>query len=103
MDYLVVDLETGEKRHTDAAPDLSRGICRTKELRLRRIPRGTFAMGTLVEIREKNGEGSAWLARVGAPLRRGEGGPGRRGNPLHQIFSGKFRRPGLQSPLVGLE
>ena len=67
MDYLVVDLETGEKRHTDAAPDLSRGICRTKELRLRRIPKGTFAMGTLVEIREENGEGSAWLARVGAP------------------------------------
>ncbi len=54
MDYLVVDLETGEKRHTDAAPDLSRGICRTKELRLRRIPKGTFAMGTLVESREKN-------------------------------------------------
>ena len=67
MDYLVVDLETGEKRHTDAAPDLSRGICRTKELRLRRIPKGTFAMGTLVEIREENGEGSAWLARVCAP------------------------------------
>ena len=75
MDYLVVDLETGEKRHTDAAPDLSRGICRTKELRLRRIPKGTFAMGTLVEIREENGEGSAWLARVGAPLRRGGGSP----------------------------
>lgn len=54
MDYLVVDLETGEKRHTDAAPDLSRGICRTKELRLRRIPKGTFTMGTLVENREKN-------------------------------------------------
>lgn len=54
MDYLVVDLETGEKRHTDAAPDLSLGICRTKELRLRRIPKGTFTMGTLVEIREEN-------------------------------------------------
>ena len=29
-------------------------------------------MGTLVENREENGEGSAWLARVGAPLRRVE-------------------------------
>ena len=67
MDYLVVDLETGEKRPTDAAPDLSLGICRTKELRLRRIPRGTFTMGTLVGSWEENGEGSAWLARVGAP------------------------------------
>ena len=67
MDYLVVDLETGEKRHTDAAPDLSRDTCRTKELWLRFIPKGTFAMGTLVEIREENGEGSAWLPRVGAP------------------------------------
>ena len=104
MDYLVVDLETGEKRHTDAAPDLSRGICRTKELRLRRIPKGTFAMGTLVEIREENGEGSAWLARLGAPLRRAvPAPPGRRGKTLHQIFSGKFLQPGLQSPLVGLE
>ena len=44
MDYLVVDLETGEKRPTDAAPDLSRDTCRTKELWLRRIPKGTFTM-----------------------------------------------------------
>ena len=90
MDYLVVDLETGEKRHTDAAPDLSRGICRTRELRLRRIPKGTFTMGTLVESREKNGEGSAWLARVGAPLSRVEGGPGRAEKPFISFFPEKF-------------
>ena len=66
--------------------------------------RGHYAVGfRWVGSREENGEGSARLARVGAPLRRGARGPGRRGNPLHQIFSGKFRRPGLQSPLVGLE
>ncbi len=87
MDYLVVDLEAGEKRHMDAAPDLSRGICRTKELWLRFNPKGTFTMGTLVEIREENGEGSAWLARLGAPLRRAvPGPPGRRGKTPSSVF-----------------
>ena len=91
MDYLSVDLETGEKRHTDAAPDLSRGICRTKELRLRRIPKGTFTMGTLVEIREENGEGASRKGsrkevrrfRRGAYSKptRGDCKPGRRNFP----------------------
>ncbi len=49
MDYLVVDLGTGEKRHTDAAPDLSRDTCRTKELWLRFIPKGKFTMGSPVD------------------------------------------------------
>ena len=66
--------------------------------------RGHYAVGfRWVGSREENGEGSAWLARLGAPLSRGEGGPGRRGKTLHQFFSGKFLQPGLQSPLVGLE
>ena len=79
---------------------------------MERVVRGHYAVGfRWVGSREENGEGSAWMARVGAPRAAippcvpEEGGeaPGRRGKTLHQIFSGKFRRPGLQSPLVGLE
>ena len=56
-----------------------------------RAPRGDSAVRYPdVGNREENGEGSAWLARVGAPLSRGEGGPGRRGNPPHQFFPENF-------------
>ncbi|MCQ2403363.1 MAG: SUMF1/EgtB/PvdO family nonheme iron enzyme [Lentisphaeria bacterium] len=44
--YLVVDLETGSHRYTMSAPDLSDDTCRTTELWLRRIPAGTFMMGS---------------------------------------------------------
>ena len=44
--YLVVDLETWEIRSTDTPPDLSDDTCRTTELWLRRIPKGTFTMGS---------------------------------------------------------
>ena len=45
-DYLVVDLMTGEKRYTPTPPDLSDDTCRTTELWLLRIPKGTFTMGS---------------------------------------------------------
>ena len=44
--YMVVDLDTGEARFTNDAPDLSDDTCRTKELWLRWIPAGTFTMGS---------------------------------------------------------
>lgn len=44
--YLVVNLEDGSHYYTGAAPDLSDDACRTTELWLRRIPAGTFAMGS---------------------------------------------------------
>ncbi len=50
--YLVIDLSGGVEaesypcRYTDTAPDLSDDACRTTELWLRRIPRGTFVMGS---------------------------------------------------------
>ena len=44
--YLVVNLENGEKRYTNETPDLSKDICRTTELWLRRISAGTFTMGS---------------------------------------------------------
>ena len=48
------------------------------------------------------------MARVGAPCAAlppcgpEEGGEARK-NPFIRFFSGKILRPGLQSPLVGLE
>ena len=50
--YLVIDLSGGPEatrypyRHTDTPPDLSDDRCRTTELWLRRIPPGTFVMGS---------------------------------------------------------
>ena len=44
--YLVVNLENGTKRYTNQAPDLSKDDCRTTELWLRRIPAGSFTMGS---------------------------------------------------------
>ena len=50
--YLVIDLSGGADAErypfhwTDDEPDLSAGVCRTSELWLRRIPAGTFAMGS---------------------------------------------------------
>ena len=65
--------------------------------------RGHYAVGfRWVESREKKGEGSAWLARLGAPLRRGEGGPGRRGKTLHQFFFRKISPTGLAIPFSRL-
>ena len=45
-DYLVVDLNTGAVTPSSTAPDLSNDTCRTTELWLRRIPKGTFTMGS---------------------------------------------------------
>ncbi len=50
--YLVVDLSGGSNatsypvRYTDEAPDVTSDTCRTTELWLRRIPAGTFIMGS---------------------------------------------------------
>ncbi len=44
-DYLVVDLNTGAVTSSSTGPDLSNDTCRTTELWLRRIPKGTFIMG----------------------------------------------------------
>ena len=50
--YLVINLSDGSTatsypvRYTTQAPDLSNDTCRTDELWLRRIPAGTFAMGS---------------------------------------------------------
>ena len=44
--YLVINLETGEKRFTDEAPDLNSDVCRTTELWMRLIPAGSFTMGS---------------------------------------------------------
>ena len=44
--YLVVNLEDGSHYYTGVAPDLTNATCRTTELWLRRIPAGTFAMGS---------------------------------------------------------
>ena len=50
--YLVIDLSGGSNadsypcRYTNTAPDLSNDTCRTTELWLRRIPAGTFVMGS---------------------------------------------------------
>ena len=50
--YLVIDLSGGSEaerypyRYTDEAPNLSDDTCRTTELWLRRIPAGTFLMGS---------------------------------------------------------
>ena len=45
-DYLVVDLNTGAVTPSSTGPDLSDDTCRTTELWLRRIPKGTFIMGS---------------------------------------------------------
>ncbi len=45
-DYLVVDLNTGAVTTSSTGPDLSNDTCRTTELWLRRIPKGTFTMGS---------------------------------------------------------
>ncbi len=44
--YLVVNLNTGAVAPSTAGPDLSDDTCRTTELWLRRIPKGTFTMGS---------------------------------------------------------
>lgn len=50
--YVVIDLSGGSEaitypvRRTNVAPDLSSDTCRTTELWLRRIPAGTFTMGS---------------------------------------------------------
>ena len=44
--YLVVNLQTGKYRETDTAPNLNDDTCKTTELWLRRIPAGTFTMGS---------------------------------------------------------
>lgn len=45
-DYLVVNLNTGAVTPSTTGPDLSDDACRTTELWLRRIPKGTFTMGS---------------------------------------------------------
>ncbi len=47
-DYLVVNLNTGAVTPSTTGPDLSDDTCRTTELWLRRIPKGTFIMGSPV-------------------------------------------------------
>ena len=44
--YLVIDLKTWKKRYTSLPPNLDDDTCRTTELWLRRIPAGTFRMGS---------------------------------------------------------
>lgn len=44
--YLVVNLNTGAVTSSSTGPDLSDDACRTTELWLRRIPKGTFTMGS---------------------------------------------------------
>ncbi|MCQ2397436.1 MAG: formylglycine-generating enzyme family protein, partial [Lentisphaeria bacterium] len=44
--YLVVNLNDGNYRETDSAPNLSSDTCRTSELWLKRIPNGSFYMGS---------------------------------------------------------
>ncbi len=44
--YLVVNLENGTSYETNDEPDLASDLCRTTELWLRKIPRGTFTMGS---------------------------------------------------------
>ncbi|MCR4574055.1 MAG: formylglycine-generating enzyme family protein [Lentisphaeria bacterium] len=44
--YLVVNLTTWNIRHSATPPDLNDDTCRTTELWLRKIPRGSFAMGS---------------------------------------------------------
>ena len=44
--YLVVNLNTGAVTSSTTGPDLSDDTCRTTELWLRRIPKGTFIMGS---------------------------------------------------------
>ena len=46
LPYLVVNLNTGAVTPSTTGPDLSDDTCRTTELWLRRIPKGTFTMGS---------------------------------------------------------
>lgn len=46
--YFVVNLDTGAVTSSTTGPDLSDDTCRTTELWLRRIPKGTFTMGSPV-------------------------------------------------------
>jgi len=46
LHYLVVNLETGKWGYSNNPPNLSDDTCRTTELWLRRIPKGTFTMGS---------------------------------------------------------
>ena len=47
--YLVVNLQTWKRRYSLRPPNLDDDICRTTELWLRRIPAGTFLMGSPVD------------------------------------------------------
>lgn len=54
--YLVVDLNTGAVTPSTTGPDLSDDTCRTTELWLRRIPKGTFTMGSPIsEVGRREG------------------------------------------------
>ncbi len=44
--YLVVNLQTGKYRYSNTGPNLDDDTCRTTEFWLRRIPAGTFTMGS---------------------------------------------------------
>jgi len=55
-DYVCIDLLTGHFWDSPTAPDLSDDTCRTTELWLRRIPKGTFTMGSPED--EKKGRGN---------------------------------------------
>ena len=44
--YMVVNLITGETRYSATAPNINDDTCRTTELWLRKIPAGTFSMGS---------------------------------------------------------
>ena len=44
--YLVIDLVTGIHRFSETGPELSDDVCRTTQLWLRRIPAGSFVMGS---------------------------------------------------------
>ena len=44
--YLVIDLVTGERSFSETGPELSDDVCRTTQLWLRRIPAGSFVMGS---------------------------------------------------------
>ena len=67
---------------------------------MERVVRGHYAVGfRWVESREENGEGSAWLARVGAPRaavppcvpeQGGREAPGGAGKPFIRFFPEKF-------------
>ena len=64
-DYLVVDLNTGAVTPSSTGPDLSDDTCRTTELWLRHIPKGTFTMGSPKgEVGWEHGNSKATQHRV---------------------------------------